>query len=704
MNEKIPVGQDMQAAGLSIREVIRTVMDHALVTRPKTDVDFRPFTPCRAVGFTKVLGSIRVDLDALYPEAAPESGAVCEFGISCSKTEQIYLNISPDTMVWFDGNCVYDDIAHTADTSVRLPDDKPDTLRHVPLTVTAGAENRVRVGCKKRAQTAFGFEFLISVHRYPGMWANDYLFAARAVLLPPKHRGEDGIAISELLPESEWEAPDIPWRWPETLPQSENFDFTKLCGAGDAAYVYTQALADHTLCVSGTIERVFVNNAHAQPTENGKLFVRKGDKILFRCTRQQEQWGLALDTAKLGLPFLKSTRGRCDKAIWVGPFYGAQCFGPEYDWDFSRIFVNTKGEQLYWRFCDGSELRLTLDSVFYGQWFYALMVGFYGIREAAAYLGDTARQRLFVENMQTLNHYFDYIQFDIHAHVMPAFMPRTAVLDVLDNIGTMGMNLLDAYFDSSDRTLVPLIEKLAAQAEHAIPRLPDGAYYRQDTMWADDLYMSCPFLVRMAKLTGDDTWLQKAAAQVRGFRDRLYMQDERLFSHIWFPEENAANRVPWGRGNGWVMWTLTEILTAADGRSGFEDLIELFRTMAVRLRELQGADGLWRQVLNREETGSYPETSCTGMFLLAMTRGVKNGWLDKCFLPCMERAWNGLLRCSIDRTGNVYGVCMGSGCAHEAEYYYKIPTTINDDHGTGVILAVASEYAALLEALQEDTE
>lgn len=696
MNEKISVGQEMISAGLPTEQVIRTVLEHTLETRPKKDAEYRPYMPHEAVGFTKVLGSLKVNLDKCYPNAEIGHGVVCEFGVFCSKTQEIYLNISSGTKVWFQDSCVYDGIAGSVDTSEVLPEDSPDSLRHIPVTVSANEENRVRIACTKRMGEPFAVEFLISVRRYPGMWANDYLFAARAVLLQPEYRGEDGVAISELLPPDGWEQENIRWNWPKPLPESERFDFDWLCGTGDTAYVYTQALLDHELSLPETVECVLVNGRRTELPQDGKLPVRRGDQLLLRCRRGKGAWILELDTAHIGLPFLQSGRGRCDKAIWVGPFTGEQCFGPEYQWDFSTVFVNEQGKRLYWGFCDGSELRLTKDSVFFGQWFYALMVGFYGIREAAIFLGDTERQQLVVENMQTLNRYFDYVRFDIQKNNMPAFMPRTAALNVLDNIGTMGMNLLDAYFDSSDRRLLPLAEKLADCAEHLIPRLPDGTYYRKDTMWADDLYMSCPFLVRMAKLTGERTWLRKAADQLRGFRERLYMPDERLFSHIWFPEEEKANRIPWGRGNGWVMWTLTEILMAADGDAAYEDILTLFREMSSRLRQLQGADGLWHQVLNREEAGSYPETSCTGMFLLAMTRGIRNDWLDESYLPCMEKTWKGLLSKSIDREGNVYGVCMGSGCAHEAEYYYKIPTTINDDHGTGVILAAASEYAALL--------
>lgn len=223
-------------------------------------------------------------------------------------------------------------------------------------------------------------------------------------------------------------------------------------------------------------------------------------------------------------------------------------------------------------------------------------------------------------------------------------------------------------------------------------------------MWADDLYMSCPFLVRMGRLTGDDEWYRKAQSQIRGFKKRLYMEEEHLFSHIYFTGRRAANRIPWGRGNGWVVWTLTEFLMYADGYIDVSEEKKLFYDMAHSIRSLQDESGLWRQVLNRREEGSYPETSCTGMFLLAFTRGVKYGWLEKDFLDCMEKAWNGLLVHSIDGEGNVYGVCMGSGCAMEAEYYYTIPTIKNDDHGTGVILAAGAEYGALKKDLEEKNE
>lgn len=699
MNEKIEKGQEMALEDMEMKKIISTILEETLITRPQQSVAYRPYQGCDAVKFTSTLSGQHVDLAQKYPHAKIGEGAITDFYVACGADEVIYLNISPNVKVWFEQSCIYDGMEGTINTGETIPDKADDGMIHLPVSVKKEGTNAVRILCVKEADKKFAFDFLISVKRYPGMWANDYLFWARNEMPLPERRGEEGLALSGLLGKEVYDAFDIgqktiPYQWPSALQMDESFDFNLLCGEGDVCYVYTEAVSAHELQYCGTVECLYVNGSIAPA--GGRISVKAGDRLLFRCHRMADKWNLTLNTENLALPFLSSARGVGDKAIFVGPFWGEQCHGLEYDWEFSKVFKNQKGQQVYWRFCDGSELRIYLDSVFWGQWFYALMVGFYGIRRAALFLQDTLRQRMFCENMHVLAEYFDYIEYDIKKHTMPAFMPRLFELNVLDNIGTMGMNLIDAYLDSNDKSLLPIIERIRYQAEETIPRLEDGTYYREDTMWADDLYMSCPFLVRMGSLTGETAWYEKAKAQIQGFKKRLYMEERDLFSHIYFPNEGVANAVPWGRGNGWVMWALSELLMLAEGKVDLMQEKELFFKMAHGIRALQDESGLWHQVLDCADEASYLETSCTGMFLLAFTRGVKYGWLEEEFLENCAKAWQGLLKYSIDQEGNVYGVCMGSGCHMDKEYYFEIPTIKNDDHGTGVILAAGSEYCMLL--------
>ena len=690
MDEIIQDGKEMLAAGYSVKKVIQTVMDNMLAVRQETDVTYRPYEGYEGAAFAAPLSEIRFQLEKLYPQALNGDGVFVDFCISCRESAEIFLNVRGNIRVWYNRKCIYDSIGGDGNENA-----------HLPVKVRAGSGNEVRILCVKQGGH-FSFAMLLSVKRYPSMWANDYLLSVRNMSPVPEREGEEGFAVSGCLTEAVWKSIGgtepafgrCKYQWPGKLSCDESFDFNKLCNDGDLCYVYTEAVNTHIFAWSGNVDAVWINGRQIS-AGGAKRKLMKGDKVLLRCRKQKEGWKVCLDTAHIGLPWVTSNRGKGDRAIYAGPFFDGDPFNA--DIDFSKIYVNGKGRRLYWGFCDGSELRCYLDSVFYGQWFYALMIGFYGIRSAALFLEDKERLALFNRNMCFMAKYFEYIQYDASKHIMPAFMPRSVLMNNWDNIGTMGMNLIDAYFDCRNDSLLPLIQKIAYESIKQIPVFKDGTYRREDTVWSDDLFMSCPFLLRMGKLTGGRKWYEQAKKQITGFQKRLYIPQERLFSHRFFTDNQHASRIPWGRGNGWVMWALSEYLMYANGVCDIQEELALFRRTAFGILTVQDETGLWRQVLNSRDRASYLETSCTAMFMLAFARGIRFGWLDrKKYLPCLHRAWEGLQKYGIDVRGNIYGVCMGSWCADDPGYYYSIPTIINDDHGTGIILAALSEYGALL--------
>lgn len=76
---------------------------------------------------------------------------------------------------------------------------------------------------------------------------------------------------------------------------------------------------------------------------------------------------------------------------------------------------------------------------------------------------------------------------------------------------------------------------------------------------------------------------------------------------------------PWGRGNGWVVFSMTELLEVLpEDHPKRNDLIEFLNTLCEGYLALQDDEGMWHQVLNDHE--SYPETSCTSMFIYAFSR------------------------------------------------------------------------------------
>lgn len=287
--------------------------------------------------------------------------------------------------------------------------------------------------------------------------------------------------------------------------------------------------------------------------------------------------------------------------------------------------------------------------------------------------------------------YYSYMKWDKEQFGDPTLIPRAWGLPDLDACGTIGVSMVETYEITGNPRLLPVIRDIGEAVTQHIPRFEDGTFHRVHTMWADDLYMSCPFLARLARLTGEASYADEVYRQVKGFYKRLWIEEEKIFSHIYFVEEKAMSRVPWGRGNGWIAVTLTEILAllAADDPR-WQEALHLFQHFMQGIAPLQDACGMWHQVLNRRE--SYLETSCTAMFVLSMARGVSHGWLqEKTYLPIAQKGWDALMKYSVDDIGDVYGVCLGSGCAKDAQYYFDLPTKKNDDHGTGIILMAAAE-------------
>ena len=308
-------------------------------------------------------------------------------------------------------------------------------------------------------------------------------------------------------------------------------------------------------------------------------------------------------------------------------------------------------------------IRPYRDGIFFGQWFYAVQVGLHGLMYAAKLTGNRDQLDYYLDSIQTMADYFYYKDWDKEQFGDPTLTPRAWGLPDLDACGTIGVSLIETYEITGNPKLLPVIHAVGNAVMTHIPTFPDGTYFRVKTMWADDLYMSCPFLARLYRLTGDKTYEKQVHRQVAGFKKRLWMENEKLFSHIYFPEEEQMSGIPWGRGNGWIAVTLTEILTLLPKENPhWQEELTLFQEYMEGVKACQDETGMWHQVLN--EADSYLETSCTAMFLLSMSRGVGEGWLDKeRYLPCIQKAWTALLKHSVDAVGDVYGVCLGSGCA-----------------------------------------
>jgi rhamnogalacturonyl hydrolase YesR len=371
-----------------------------------------------------------------------------------------------------------------------------------------------------------------------------------------------------------------------------------------------------------------------------------------------------------------------------------------------------KGGDTYWRLdLPDAWVRIYNENPLYGRWNYPLGVTLYGLLHSARAIGSKEIQQYVVDHIQYCCDTFRYALWDREQYGgATAVHHLLSSIDSLDDCGSFGSVLLEVarYFEI--RGFKDIAAFVADYISNKQIRLPDGTFFRknlmhvfhENTMWVDDLYMSIPFLCRYYRLTGDRQYIDDAARQFLGFKKYLFIPELKAMSHVYDFKRQMATGIPWGRGNGWAIFSLSELLAALPEKHEQRPaLLAAFRELCEGYLALQDENGMWHQVLNAPD--SYPETSCTSMFIYAFARGIQYGWLEQAdaYIRSVFKAWEALNRMSIDKYGNVYGVCRGSEFSFTPEYYMKeLLWNLNDTHGIGIVLLAGVEMLKLMKHLK----
>lgn len=439
--------------------------------------------------------------------------------------------------------------------------------------------------------------------------------------------------------------------------------------------------------------------------------------VMVRATNGGRDWGFALEFRDGAQPVVlvnpARVQGSSDAWIFAGPLGAEQGTDLAALRNLRRLVRGLEGDT-FWRL-DAPDLwvRPYNDNALYGRWNYPLGVTVYGLLHASKALGSEETQQYIVDHIRYSVDTFPYALWDRKQYGGATNVHHLLTsIDSLDDCGSFGSCVLEVAKFFEIPGVNPIVDYVADYISNKQVRRPDGTFFRkrlmhtfhEDTLWADDLYMSVPFLCRYYQLTGNPGYIDDAARQFLGFKELLYVPEKKLMSHVYDFARGLATGVPWGRGNGWVIFSLSELLAVLPETHALRpELLKFFRELSEGYLALQDASGMWHQVLT--EPDSYPETSCTSMFTYAFARGVQYGWLEQPerYVRAVFQAWEALNRTSIDRQGNVHGVCRGSEFSFTSEYYKKdLLWNLNDTHGIGIVLLAGVEVLRLTKHLQSD--
>ncbi|PSK42115.1 Mitochondrial import inner membrane translocase subunit tim50 [Elsinoe australis] len=272
-------------------------------------------------------------------------------------------------------------------------------------------------------------------------------------------------------------------------------------------------------------------------------------------------------------------------------------------------------------------------------------------------------------------------------------------------------------------TLTALRNSLDLQPRNA----HGGLFYFTYPFWSylDGMYSLTPFYVLYATLLAPDATaaaVADATLQLDLLWDRCKDDATGLLVHgyddsrtaVWAGPVTGASPHVWGRSLGWYLMALVDTVEALPSREEGTrtHLLGRFRELARAVVEARDREnGVWWQVLDQPgREGNYLESSGSAMFVYALLRGLRSGYLGEGEEKAEEwtevaiRAYGYLVDEFVVDAGNgtlgyngTVSVCSLNSTA-SYEYYVTRPILFNSVLGSNAFILASLEYENLIGA------
>jgi unsaturated rhamnogalacturonyl hydrolase len=358
-----------------------------------------------------------------------------------------------------------------------------------------------------------------------------------------------------------------------------------------------------------------------------------------------------------------------------------------------------------------SEMKRLGDSLCFGKnpkakWAYETGVFLKGLDAAWTRTGDPK--------------YYDFLKAVIDSYVRPDGSIETYKLEEynLDNINC-GKLLLTLYQKTKEEKYHKAASLLMKQLE-SHPRTHEGGFWHKkiypNQMWLDGIYMASPFIAQYSSMFGHAAGFDEVANQViwmeNHARDRrtglLYHGWDESREQEWADPKTGCSKNFWGRAMGWYAMSLADLLDFMPAQHPRRAaVIDIFKRLAKAVTQYQDTEtGLWYQVVDQgKRDKNYLEASASSMFVYALAKGVRKGYLGREYAAAANRGYDGLIKhlIKVDPDGgvNLTQVCSVAGLGGPQkrngtfEYYVSEPIVSNDLKGVGAFIMAGIEIDGL---------
>jgi unsaturated rhamnogalacturonyl hydrolase len=315
--------------------------------------------------------------------------------------------------------------------------------------------------------------------------------------------------------------------------------------------------------------------------------------------------------------------------------------------------------------------------------------------------------------------YFDYIQKSMDLFVQEDGSIRTYKPDEynIDHVNC-GRNLLFLYKQTKQEKYLKAVRSLRNQLR-THPRIAEGGFWHKKIypyqMWLDGLYMGEPFYAEYAATFREDTAFNDIAHQFiimekharNAKTGLLYHGYDESRQQKWADKKTGLSPHVWARAMGWYGMGLVDALEWFPKNNKKRSyLIGILNRFAVAVTRYQDAkSGLWWDIMDLPgKEKNYLEASASSMFVYALAKGVRLGYLPKKYLTAAQKGYEGIIKEFIKTENgqvNLHGTVSVSGLGGNPyrdgsyEYYMSEKVVVNDPKGVGAFLQASNEMEML---------
>jgi unsaturated rhamnogalacturonyl hydrolase len=248
------------------------------------------------------------------------------------------------------------------------------------------------------------------------------------------------------------------------------------------------------------------------------------------------------------------------------------------------------------------------------------------------------------------------------------------------------------------------------------PRTASGGYWHKkiypNQMWLDGAYMAAPFRAAYAYTFQEPSDYDDITKQLLLMFAHMRDPKTGLLKHGWDESKEMKWADPatglspeiWGRALGWYAMALVDVLDwlPADHPQRAALVTALNRTIAPIITYQDKQTGLWWQVMDRgAQKGNFTEASASCMFVYAIAKGVRMGYLPQADEASARKGWQGIQKAfvksspdgkmELDGTVKVGGLGGTPYRSGTFDYYIGETTRVNDAKGVGAYLLAGAE-------------